>query len=141
MTPPSQDEEPLRLLSIFHYVFGGLVALGATIPIIHVIIGVVIAVSASFDSGHGGGPPVWFGLLMAIIGGALVLGGWIVAGLMLYAGRCLGRRQRYMLCLVAAGISCVVVPIGTVLGVFTIIVLNRPSVKTLFAPTGPPRAA
>jgi hypothetical protein len=141
MTPPSQDEEHLRLLSIFHYVFGGLVAVGATIPIIHVIIGVVIAVSASFDRGHGGGPPVWLGLLIAIIGGALVLGGWTVAGLMLYAGRCLWRRTRYVFCLVVAAISCLFVPLGTVLGVFTIIVLNRPSVKTLFAQTGPPRAA
>jgi hypothetical protein len=32
-----------------------------------------------------------------------------------------------------AAISCIFMPFGTVLGVFTIIVLLRPSVKELFA--------
>jgi hypothetical protein len=31
-----------------------------------------------------------------------------------------------------AGIECVFMPFGTVLGVFTLVVLTRPSVKPLF---------
>jgi hypothetical protein len=34
-----------------------------------------------------------------------------------------------------AGINCIFIPIGTVLGVFTIIVLTRDSVKELFGET------
>jgi hypothetical protein len=34
---------------------------------------------------------------------------------------------------VVAGIECIVMPFGTVLGVFTLVVLSRESVKTLFA--------
>ena len=33
-----------------------------------------------------------------------------------------------------AGIECIFMPFGTVLGVFTIIVLMRPSMKELFDP-------
>ena len=35
-----------------------------------------------------------------------------------------------------AAIACMFMPFGTVLGVFTIIVLMRPSVKERFAPAG-----
>lgn len=45
-------------------------------------------------------------------------------------------RRNHMFCLVISGINCLVVPIGTILGVFTIVVLLRPSVKRLFDPSG-----
>jgi len=48
------------------------------------------------------------------------------------AGRFLAQRRRYYYCLVMAGIACMFMPFGTVLGVFTIIVLLRESVKELF---------
>jgi len=35
--------------------------------------------------------------------------------------------------MIVAGITCLSVPIGTVLGVFTLLVLSRPSVKQMFA--------
>ncbi len=38
-----------------------------------------------------------------------------------------------MFCLVMACVACLFMPFGTVLGVFTIIVLARPSVQTLFS--------
>ena len=37
-----------------------------------------------------------------------------------------------MYCLVVAAIECLFIPFGTVLGVFTIVVLNRSSVRSLF---------
>ena len=64
-------------------------------------------------------------------------GAWIVLGLLFavllaVAGLNLARHQRYMFCLVMAGVGCIFMPFGTVLGVFTIIVLMRDSVKQLF---------
>ena len=41
-----------------------------------------------------------------------------------------------MFCLVIAALLCMITPFGTVLGVFTIIVLVRPSVKLLFTTQG-----
>jgi hypothetical protein len=132
MTQVNQDVEHLRLLSIFHYVVGGMIALFSCIPIIHVVLGVVmVAAPALFGPGpqH---PPPFFGLLFILIGGAIILFGWTLAGLVVYAGRCLSRHQRYLYCLVIAALSCLFMPVGTVLGVFSIIVLTRPSVKQLF---------
>jgi len=63
--------------------------------------------------------------------------GWTLAVFIIIAGRCLAKRKHYMFCLVIAAISCIFMPFGTVLGVFTIIVLMRPSVKELFASDKP----
>ena len=131
----NQDAEHLQLLSLFHYSVGGIAALFACLPFIHIAIGIFMIVSPSTFGGHGNAPPPWFGWLFVIIGGMIVLMGWLIASLMIISGRCLARRKHYLFSLVVAGISCMFVPFGTVLGVFTIMVLLRPSVKALFQPT------
>ena len=49
------------------------------------------------------------------------------------AARYLAARRRHMFCVVVAAISCAFSPLGTVLGVFTLIVLYRPSVREQFS--------
>jgi hypothetical protein len=56
----------------------------------------------------------------------------IIAGLLLIAARLLQRRHGYRFIFAVACLECFGFPIGTVLGVFTLVVLLRPSVKQLF---------
>ena len=77
-------------------------------------------------------PPAWLGLMFVILGGTIILLGWTMAVLSFLAARNLKRRRRHLFCLVVAGINCLWMPFGTVLGVFTIIVINRPAVKASF---------
>jgi len=98
-----------------------------------------------FARRHRGGPPFpekFIGAILIVFGSIFILFGWAFAVLLAVAGRCLARRKGYTFCLVIAGISCLFMPFGTILGVFTIIVLSRPSVKELFAPAdaSPPAA-
>ncbi|WP_367345285.1 hypothetical protein [Stenotrophomonas bentonitica] len=134
----TEDASHLRLLSIFHYVLGGLTALFSLFPLIHVGIGIA-ALSGGLPMESNGGPASLgetrlFGWMFIAIGSLLVMSGLTLAGFMAYAGRCLARRRRHTLCLVVAGLSCMLMPLGTVLGVFTLIVLLRPSVKVAFDP-------
>lgn len=122
-----EDEQYLKLLSVFHYVVGGLAACFACIPLIHLSIGIAMLVGAIDDA------PEFVGALLVLIAMFAMLIGWTLAVFIIIAGRCLAKRKRYMFCLVMAAISCIFMPFGTVLGVFTIIVLMRPSVKELFA--------
>ena len=129
----NQDLEHIKILSIFHYVVAGLAALFASFPIIHLVIGI------SMLSGNFFGETVpsseefdLFGLFFTVIPAAMILLGWAFAIALVFAGRNLARKQRYTFCLIMAGINCMFMPFGTVLGVFTIIVLMRPSVKELF---------
>jgi len=130
----NQDEQHLRLLSIFHYVVGGMNALAACIPFIHLALGIAL-VSGAFPVQSGQqGPPPFLGWIFIGIAAVLILGGWTLAVAIFLAGRFLTRRRHYMYCFVVAAVECLFMPVGTLLGVFTIIVLVRPSVKALFQP-------
>jgi hypothetical protein len=134
----NQDAEHLRLLGIFHFVCAGLAALFACIPIIHLILGLVMVFGPETFGKTGNPPPAflgWFFIAMAL--GVIFLG-WLFAALLAWAGRCLQQRKHYTFCLVMGGIACLFAPVGTALGVFTLIVLSRPTVKALFAPRAQP---
>jgi hypothetical protein len=127
-----RDVEHLRLLSIFHYVLGGLYALFACVGLLYIVMGLMIAIAAPSFHNSNGPPPQIFGWLFAFLGGFFVLVGWSIAAAIVYAGRCLALKKHYTFCLVVAVLSCFLMPFGTVLGIFTIIVLQRPRVQELF---------
>jgi hypothetical protein len=125
------DEGHLRALSICHYVFAGMSAFSGCIPLIHVTLGISMMAGA-FDGGPNPPPPE-FGLFFAVIGGAISLFSWTLAIFSFLGGRFLARHTHYRFCFVVAIIECLNMPMGTVLAVFTILVLSRDSVKALFA--------
>ncbi len=135
----NRDEEHLKLLAIFHYVLGGMMAFFSLFGLIYFVMGLVFMLvpTSNWNQGHGQPPPAWFGLLFMFIGGVIVFLGCTVGGLIAYAGRCIAQRRHHTFCLIMAAIACLWVPIGTVLGVMAIIVLSRPSVKPLFGAAPP----
>jgi hypothetical protein len=129
----NQDLEHLKLLSIFHYVVAAFAALFACIPFIHFFIGLSMVMGWISDNGNEPQLGAVGGFFM-VFAGAFILCGWAFAVCLALAGRYLSEHRRYTFCLVMAAIACMFMPFGTVLGVFTIIVLVRPSVKELFFP-------
>jgi hypothetical protein len=133
----NQDLQHLKLLSIFYYIVGSLMALIACFPIIHLVVGLVMVFSPSTMAGNREGPPPQaLGWLFVLGAGAIILLGWTGAICLMLAGRFLRRCKHYLFCMVMAGFACLFNPFGTVLGIFTIIVLIRPSVKQLFETGG-----
>ena len=127
------DAEHLKVLSIAHYVYGGLQALLSCILIFHFGLGLFMAIAPrAFGEGHGQAPPVWVGLLMSAVAGCLMLIGWLIGGLTIYSGVCLKRRRNRVFSFVMAIVNCLSFPFGTALGVFTLIVLSRSSVVRLY---------
>jgi len=125
----NDDERHLQLLSIFHYVVAGILGLIGLVPIIHLTIGILI-VTGRLGGGSGGGTGA--GFLFIGIALFMMTMAWSMAILLLIAGRRLAARRSHLFCLIVAGIACLFMPFGTVLGVFTIIVLMRPTVKAMF---------
>lgn len=135
----NRDEEHLKLLAIFHYILGGMMAFFSLFGLIYFVMGLVfmLAPAGGWNQGPGAPPPAWFGLIFVLIGAGVVVLGVTVGGLIAYAGRCIAQRRHPSFCLVMAAVACLWVPIGTVLGVLTILVLVRPTVKPLFGAAPP----
>ena len=132
----TRDEEQLRLLSIFHYVVAGLAGLFALFPIFHLVLGLVFILAPNTLAGKGEPPPPFIGWIFVVFAAAFIALGWVFAGFVFTVGRFLARRKHYLFCLVMASVECLFMPLGTVLGVFTIIVLMREPVKQLFPTNG-----
>lgn len=134
----TQDEEHLRLLAIFRYVVGGLAGLSVLFVLFPMMIYLTATAtkvsSLSASAAHGEESLLalfdWFFFLFACV---FVAAGWTLAVCVVAAGRFLAQRRHYLFCLVVAGIECTFQPFGTVLGVFTLIVLMRDTVKRLFS--------
>ncbi|BDS05832.1 hypothetical protein NT6N_08720 [Oceaniferula spumae] len=130
-----QDTEHLRMLSIGHYILAGITALFACFPIIHLFMG-----AAMMTGGFGGSSvPAHEKQMMQMMGGIfvgiaslIILSGWALAVMNFVVARRIVRRESRTLCMVVSGINCLNMPLGTVLGVFTFVVLGRPQVAKSF---------
>jgi hypothetical protein len=129
------DTEHLRLLTIGYYVVAGLNFFFGLFPLIHVGIGLAMVTGKMpMGSGHAGAPfgPASFGWLFVAMGVIVILVAQTTAVLNLIAARSLAGRRRRTFCMIVAGLNCMSVPIGTLIGVFTFIVLGRENVRAQF---------
>src|SRR4029077_18158881 len=81
---------------------------------------------------NGEPPPAFVGYIFMAFGAGFFLLGQTFAVCIFAAGRCIDSHTRYWFVFVMACFECAFFPFGTVLGVFTIVVLSRPAVKQLF---------
>ena len=126
------DENDLRLLATFHYVVAAFAALFGLFPFIHLTIGVLM-LRGEFGEPGKQQPPVFVGYFLVGIAALMIVGAWTYSGFVIYAARCINARRRHMLCMIVAGVSCMFMPFGTVLGIFTFIVMQRPTVRARFS--------
>ena len=133
----NETEKQLDLLGLFHFILGGLTALFACLPLIHVGVGAALLLG-TFDSGEAA--PRFVGWIFVLMGSLFVLGGWALAAAMIAAGRMLRRRKSRTACQVIAALECLLMPLGTLLGVFTLMALSQDRAQELFdaPPPAPP---
>ncbi len=167
-----QDESHLHMLSIFHYVLGGLCILGLFFIILHFVImtsvfGIVskmpppsptatpptvvemtgeaetvveteelstspapVAPTPSTAPAHFPGLPKEAMAIMITFYAIFGLLACAMAAANFMSARYIKKRKNKTFSIVVAAINCLQMPFGTILGVFTIIVLMRPSVQS-----------
>jgi hypothetical protein len=127
------DADHLKILSIFHFVGAGLALLGILFLLAHFAMFHFIFTNSKFweDQKQAPPPAEFFAIFKWFY---LVFGVWFLTSgvLNVISGLCLRARKHRTFSLVVAGINCLHIPLGTVLGVFTIIVLIRDSVRELY---------
>ncbi|HEX2100013.1 MAG TPA: VOC family protein [Candidatus Synoicihabitans sp.] len=134
LPPPELPEiRHLRLLALFHYIVGGIGCFFACFPLIHVGLGLLMIVNPeAIAEGNGDAPPAAVGYFFAGLGLLFVLLGWAMAICTIVSGRMIARRRHRTFSIVVAAVLCMFMPFGTVLGVFTLIVLTKDSVQRLY---------
>lgn len=134
------DQEHLKLLSMAYLVSAGLNAFFSLFGLAYALFGMFVLTAIAHGPGSPTqGPPAelvaWmFGLVGAGIFMLMVTLG--VLKFLVYQR--LKQRRSRVFCMIVAGFSCLGVPYGTLLGIFTFSVLARPSVAQLFQES-PPR--
>src|SRR5436190_7458982 len=132
----SRDREHLKLLAIFHFVFGGLAVVGIGFLGVHYAIMHTVFSNPEILKSQNAGMPkafldvfIWFYIFMAVI---------LMAGLVLnvLSGIFLLQKRNRIFSLIIGGLNCLQIPFGTALGVLTILVLSRDSVRQLYSGHG-----
>jgi len=132
-----RDREHLKLLTIFHFIFAGLAFVGMGFLCVHyAIMHTVFSNPDMWKSQPQAMLPkafldafIWFYLFM----GVLLLTGLILNVL---SGVFLLLKRNRLFSLTIGGLNCLQIPFGTALGVFTILVLSRDSVRQLYSRDG-----
>jgi len=125
----TQYDRTLDLLAVFHYVVGGMMILFSSLLLIHLAMGVAI-LTGGFEGADA--PPEFMGWIFVVLPGLAILFAWTLAGFVITSGRRLKRRTNLEFCMIVAGIECVFMPLGTALGIFTLLILSKQQVKELF---------
>jgi hypothetical protein len=130
------DREHLKLLSVGYWISGAMTAFFSLMGLMYMFMGVVMhgAFSAMAASAKNADqvPPPELAWIFGFIGFAMFAFLITLASFKFRAAWCLKRRRSRTFCMVVAGITCIGIPYGTLLGVYSFIVLGRPSVQKLF---------
>lgn len=128
-----RDREHVKLLAIFHFVFAGVAFVGIGFLFVHYfMMHTMFSNPEMWKAQPQAMPPkafldafVWFYLFM----GVLLLTGLVLNVL---SGLFLMQKRNRLFSLIIGDLNCLQIPFGTALGVFTILVLSRDSVRELY---------
>lgn len=136
--PKTNDEKNLDLLGLLHYVAAGITALFSCMFIVHIAMGLLMTADAQRVlpalgvRGLANQQQPLTGTILVVVGSLAMVAGWTMAALLAHAGRCIRLRRGHLFCFVVAALSCLSVPLGTLLGVFTLVLLTKPHIRLLF---------
>lgn len=135
-----RDGEHLKILGIVYYVNAGIAAFASLFGLLYLGLGILFASGViPPDNGMRGDEAKVMAMVFIIIGAFLSGLCLLFALLHFLAGRWLRTDTHRTFCFVIGCLNLINMPYGTLLGIFTILVLNRESVKVRFG--GVPPAA
>src|SRR5512139_1609826 len=122
--------EHLRMLSVGHYVLGSVMAVFSLLPVLHVAMGAAIVSGTFAPPSPASGPAVLFpravGWMFIVLGSTCIATGLTLGIGVVWAGRYLAQRRRWWFCAIVSALACLFMPLGTLLGVLTLVTITRP---------------
>ncbi len=122
------EDHNLRIFRILYIIKGILILLFAFLPVFYIFLGVFLFYNEGTPEAQS-----HFGSLLVICIGIMVFLFLLVLGILtLLTAKYLGETRNYDFIFVMAIINCLTGVLGILLGIFTILELNKPHVKRLF---------
>lgn len=122
-----EDREQLNIIRIGHWVVAVITAL------MPCLLGAWLTVIASIPQkaadGSTSNPPIGPFLMLVAFFGCVY---FLFAALNVYAAICVTKRENHSFVFVTSIINCFFAPLGTALGIITLLVITRPQVKEVF---------
>ncbi len=124
----------LNILTIFHFIVASILGLLSCLPLINLFIGIPMLkdVPYALKQGEFFSQTTFAPLMFILLPVGMAVIGWMFAIAIALNGYYIKNRQWLTYCLAIGGIETIFMPLGTVLGVFTIILLTKPNIKNLF---------
>jgi hypothetical protein len=126
-----EDVQNLNALAICHFIYAGLFGM-VSLVFGAILLVTMLAAAGAATKAHGGPEAAAAIGIVDVILGIVVVLILTKAALIAYSGACIRKRRNRSLSFVMACLSCLNFPLGTALGVFTLVVLSRPSVKAIY---------
>lgn len=133
-TPPAPATaglDDLQFLAMFHYSVGAMAAMVALVPALHLF--VVTSMTPA------GAPVDTFTVRLfgepgaAVLAGFLLVFGLALGGLLIAAGMKMAKGRDLRFCIFASALGFLFVPFGTMLGLVTLPLLRKPSMRVHFS--------
>lgn len=127
----------LSTLSVLHYVYGGLMLLGAVVlAVVFFALGGLMQ-SDLVQQSNEPPPEVLSTIFQGVgVGVAVFVGLWGL--LVVLSGRWIAQRRNRTGSMIIAGLCCLSFPIGTALGIYTLVVLSNTEVQQAYGQAYPP---
>ncbi len=119
------DNDLLSIVSIFHFVLGGFQMLFSLIGLIYLGMGILIA-SGELESAKGTPPPAEIGWIFGAVGIVFTLVFLTIGLLAIKTGTNIRKRKNRTFCIVIDSILCMMIPLGTIVGIFGLVLLMKP---------------
>ena len=129
-----EDIRYLNLLAIFHLIVAGMVGLLSCLPLVDLFIGIPMLkdVPYALSQNEFFSQTTLAPLIFILLPSGITVIGWMFAIAIALNGYYLRTRKWVDYCMVVSGIETIFMPFGTVLGVFTMILLTKPTIKNRF---------
>lgn len=118
----------LKSIEIFHYVYGAMICFGGLFLLAIAALGGFLGSDFVADRAQDDAPRV-VGAVLGVVGITLFVIVEIMGILNIYSGSRIGKRKDRTLSMVVAAVNCLSVPLGLLLGIFTLIALSEDAVK------------
>jgi len=132
MADTNSNSQNMDLIAIFHYVAAAIIYLKGLIALFFMGIGAIAVTAILCDEGPNPEALVPVGIIFFMAPMLFLTITAAIGTAVLIAGRRIAKRTHLGYCQIIAGLECLCIPYGTVLGVISLIFLTRDDVKQQF---------